>query len=103
MKQIHTAEERLTIYHLKNLLEQEGIECMVKNDGLSAVVGEIPMLVAWPELWVIDSDMEAWAKELIKRSQKEVENGDSWICENCGEEHSAQFSDCWNCQGIKAF
>lgn len=91
------------VYHLKNLLEQEGIACMVKNDTLSAVVGEIPMLVAWPELWVIDSDMQLWAIELIKKSQKEAEQGEEWTCEHCGESHAAQFSDCWNCQNIKAF
>lgn len=103
MKQVYTSEDRLMVYHLKNLLEQEGIECMVKNDCLSAVVGEIPMLVAWPELWVIDSDMQAWAIELIKTSQKEAEQGEDWTCEYCGESHAAQFSDCWNCQNIKAF
>jgi len=103
LKQVYTSEDRLYIYHLKNLLEQEGIECAVKNDSLSSVVGEIPMLVAWPELWVIDSDMAAWAKELIARSKKAVDEGDTWVCKNCGEEHSAQFTECWNCQDIKAF
>ncbi len=100
---LHTSEDRLYIYHLKNILEGQGIECMVKNDALSSVVGEIPILVAWPELWVIDSDMEAWAKEIIKRFETDTEQDEVWKCENCGEEHAAQFSDCWNCQNIKAF
>jgi len=39
---------------------------------------------------------EAWAKE-------KADNGETWTCENCGEEHSAQFTDCWNCQNIKVF
>ena len=103
MKRVYSSEDRLYIYHLKNLLEQEGIECAVKNDSLSAVVGEIPMLVAWPELWVIDSAMEDWAKDLIARSKKEVDQGETWVCENCGEEHSTRFTECWNCQDIKAF
>ena len=100
MKRVYTAEDRLMIYHLKNVLEQQGIDCMVKNDSLSSVIGEIPFIVAWPELWVIDGDMEAWAKELIKRSLKDVIEGESWTCQQCGEEHSSQFTDCWNCQSI---
>ncbi len=103
MKKVYTSEDRLMIYHFKNLLEVEGIECAVKNDCLSSVVGELPMLVTWPELWVLDSDMEKWAKELIKRSQKDVESAENWTCKNCGEEHLASFTDCWNCQSIKAF
>lgn len=103
MKLVYTSEDRLTIYHLKNLLEVQGIDCMVKNDSLSSVVGEIPILVAWPELWVIDSDMEDWAKELIIRSKKDVDYTKTWVCENCGEEHSSRFTECWNCQSIKAF
>ena len=103
MKQVFTSEDRLMVYHLKNLLELHGIQCIVKNDNLSSVMGEVPVLVAWPELWVVDSDMEAWAKEIIKRSRKEIKDGPGWVCENCGEKHSAQFTECWNCQNIKAF
>ena len=103
MKQVYTSEDRVYIYHLKNLLEAENIECFVKNDNLSSLMGEIPITVAWPELWVSDSDMEAWAKQVINQSKKEVEEGETWVCENCGEEHSAQFTECWNCQDIKAF
>jgi len=103
MKQVFTSDDRLMVYHLKNLLELQGIQCLIKNDSLSSVVGEVPMIVAWPELWVVDSDMATWAKEIIKQSCKEIEDAPGWVCENCGEEHSAQFTECWNCQNIKAF
>ena len=107
MKKVYTSEDRLMVYHLKNLLENQGIDCAVQNDGLSSVVGQIPTLIAWPELWVIDSDMEAWAKDIIKQSLKDAEElkqGDSWVCETCGEEHSAQFTECWQChQVVKPF
>jgi hypothetical protein len=98
MKQVYTSQDRLYIYHLKNLLEIQGIKCLVKNDGLSSIVGEIPVLTAWPELWVTDPDLENWAKEIIRRSKKDAVQGKTWVCEQCGEEHSAQFTDCWQCQ-----
>ena len=103
MKQVYTAENRLIVYHFKNLLEMENIKCIVKNDHLFSVVGEVPMMVAWPELWVVDSDMEKWARQIIKKSQNDIDAGEKWTCESCGEEHLSSFTDCWNCQSIKAF
>jgi len=104
VKKVYTSEDRLMVYHLKNLLENQGIKCAVKNDNLSSVIGDIPLLIAWPELWVLDADMETWAKDIIKQSLKEADNGETWVCKTCGEEHSAQFTECWNChQVIKPF
>jgi len=103
MKQVFTAESRLTVYHIKNLLEVKGIDAIVKNDGLSSVVGDIPLESAWPEVWVTDPDMEKYAKEIIKQSNNAEVTGKEWVCESCGEKHSAQFMDCWNCQSSKAF
>ena len=100
MKQVYTSEDRIYIYHLKNILETEGIQCTVKNDNLSSLAGEIPLTAIWPELWVLDPDMEKWAKVLINQSRKEADQSESWKCENCGEEHSAQFSECWNCHNL---
>lgn len=103
MKQVYTSQDRFYIYHLKNLLEAEGIECLIKNDTLSSLAGELPMTVVWPELWVIDSIYSLKAKGIITDSKKESSTGKNWICKNCREEHSSQFMECWNCQSIKAF
>lgn len=103
MKLVYTSEDNIYLYHLKNLLEAQGIDCVIKNEHLSSLSGDIPMTIAWPELWVKDVMKEAWAKEIIEDSKKELEEGKMWVCENCNEEHAAQFSDCWNCQSIKAF
>ena len=103
MKQVYTSSDRIYLYHLKNILEAEGIECLIKNDNLASLAGELPMTVVWPELWVTDVMKEAWAKEIIAEAKEKVDNGETWTCENCGEEHSTQFTDCWNCQNIKVF
>jgi hypothetical protein len=103
MVQIHTSEDRIYLYHLKNLLEDQGIDCLIKNDQLSSLVGELPAGEAWPELWIADKLKEKWAKEIILDHEKSIATGSNWVCENCGEEHSPQFKDCWNCQSTKAF
>lgn len=103
MKQVHTSEDRIYLHHLKNILEAQGIDCLIKNDRLSSLSGEIPMALVWPELWVKDALKEKWAKEIIADFEKSVAEGENWVCQNCGEEHAPQFKDCWNCQAIKAF
>ena len=103
MKQVFTSQDTLHLYHLKNLLEAEGIECIVKNEKLSSLAGEIPMTSTWPELWVIDTINAIKATEIIKESKQPLIDHEQWICKNCGEEHSAQFIECWNCQNRKAF
>ncbi|WP_299876584.1 DUF2007 domain-containing protein [uncultured Cocleimonas sp.] len=103
MKLVHTSADVVYLHHLKNILEAEGIDCMMKNDRLSSLAGELPLLVCWPELWVKDSLKEAWAKEIIEQALQPTNAEENWVCKNCGEQHSSRFTDCWNCQSIKAF
>lgn len=97
MRKVHTAESAIEIAHLRNLLECEGIACMVRNDRLSGVIGEIPFVECWPELWVCESGQELRARGLIEVALKSQPTGDTWTCARCDERIEAQFSECWNC------
>jgi len=103
LKLVYTSEDLIFLHHLKNILNAEGIECLIKNDSLLSLAGEIPLTICWPELWVKDSLKEMWAKELIEEAKAPSDSNEDWVCESCGEKHSARFTDCWNCQSIKAF
>jgi len=85
------------------MLEAQGIDCIVKNDRLASLAGEIPMVTVWPELWVTDSLKADWAEEIIAEANEPAKDENKWVCKNCGEEHSDRFTDCWNCQNVKAF
>lgn len=103
MKLVFTSEDIVYLHHLKNILEAKEIDCVIKNDRLGSIAGEIPLGVCWPELFVLDAMHEAWAKELIAESKKHSDEKENWVCEDCGEVHSSRFTDCWNCQNVKAF
>ncbi|HEY5665083.1 MAG TPA: DUF2007 domain-containing protein [Gammaproteobacteria bacterium] len=97
MKRIATAESLAEIGHWRNVLEQNGIGCMVKNEQLSGALGEVPFLECLPELWVLrDADLDR-AERLIAELRQEAVTGDSWRCSKCSEENEAQFAACWNC------
>ena len=49
--------ERPLALLLKELLEGEGIACLLRNEELFAALGEIPFLECLPELWVVDDEV----------------------------------------------
>jgi hypothetical protein len=97
MKRVATAESLAEIGHWRNVLEQNGIACTIKNEQLSGALGEVPFLECLPELWVVnDADRER-AEGLITTLQAEPAGGANWRCGKCHEENEAQFAACWNC------
>ena len=98
MKKLYTAQNPLTISHLKNILESGGIKCVVKNLYLSAAAGELPPIECWPELWVADDGRYDEAREVVNRTLAPLRSvSKRWTCRSCGREVEGQFSECWNC------
>ena len=97
MKRVHTSETLAEVGHFKNVLEQNGIACIVKNEQLSGALGEVPFLECLPELWVIeDADFEA-AENVLAGLKSAPVDGKAWRCRHCKEMNDAAFAACWNC------
>jgi len=97
VKKLTSSESLITINHFKNVLESEGIACRIKNEHLGSIVGEIPFIEVWPELWVINELDYDRAKQLIDAAIVDESPQRSWKCRKCGEENEGQFAACWNC------
>jgi hypothetical protein len=99
VKRVLTAESLAEIGHLKNLLEQAGIACLIKNEQLAGGLGDIPFLECQPELWVVFDEEEADAAALVREAQAtSVSAGaPAWRCRQCGASNEAQFAACWQC------
>ena len=65
MKKLTSSESLITINHYKNVLESEGIASRIKNEHLGSIVGEMPFVEVWPELWVINDLDYDRARQLI--------------------------------------
>jgi hypothetical protein len=98
MKMVYTSSDAMLVGFLKDLLENRGITCIIKNQYLSGAIGDLPPQECWPELWVTeDRDLEP-ARRLIEQTLGGPEQGASpWTCPGCGERIEAQFGRCWNC------
>ncbi|MGB5492064.1 MAG: DUF2007 domain-containing protein [Woeseiaceae bacterium] len=96
MKKLTSAESLITINHYKNLLAAEGISSQIRNEHLGSILGEMPFVETWPEIWVTnDLDFDR-ATQLITSVESESP-GESWRCGRCGEENEGQFAACWKC------
>ena len=96
MKKLMSADSLITINHYKNLLTVEGIPCEIRNEHLGSIMGEMPFVETWPELWVVnDLDFDR-ATQLITAVDAESPTT-PWRCRKCGEENEGQFAACWNC------
>ncbi len=98
MRKVHTAETLIEIAHLRNVLEQAGIACHVRNERLGGVVGEIPFIECWPELWVLRNGDALRARGLIDLAAAAPhESHPDWTCRECGERVEGLFDACWRC------
>ena len=97
LRKVHTAESIIDIAHLRNVLEQAGIACYVKNERLGGAVGEIPFVECWPELWVLRNGDALQARGLIDNARADATPSPDWTCRHCGERVQGQFDACWRC------
>ncbi len=99
MKRVYTAQNGLLVSHLRNLLEEAGIGCHVKNEYLGGAAGELPLVEVWPELWVADDADYRRGRALVEEALRADTRpaGPAWTCPTCGESIEGQFTDCWHC------
>ena len=97
MKRVYSAEHGLMTEHIKDILQEEGIDCMIKNLNLAGALGELPPIECWPEVWILEDEdydrASSIVEDLIKDSD---EYRSSWVCQ-CGEKIEGQFTACWSC------
>jgi len=98
MKRVYSSQSRFTIGRIKNALDNERINCFIKNEFLSGAVGEIPPIECWLEIWITrESHVERAQKIIEIQLANEEVQGPDWTCIKCEEIHEYQFSECWNC------
>jgi len=97
VKRVASHESLAHLGHLKNVLEQSGITCLLRNEQLSGALGEIPFLECLPELWIVHDDQLGAAESLLEELGRAGAAAPAWRCEACGESNEGQFAACWSC------
>ena len=101
MKKIYSNNNIVLVWHVKNMLEQQGIEVEIRNDRLYSVAGELPVTECMGEVWVVNALNYQTAERLIGEMElQSLPEFDSWVCHACGEEVDGFLAVCWNCQAM---
>jgi hypothetical protein len=102
MKKVYSSQSHIMVAFLRQILESDGIHCVVKNELLSGAAGELPPIECWPELWITDDDQYEWARRLVKAAlDAEDHPRQTWQCPQCGELLGGQFAQCWSCGRVR--
>ncbi|WP_211185360.1 putative signal transducing protein [Thalassotalea algicola] len=96
---IFSHENPVLVTNIKNILESERIDVLIKNEFASGGAGELSAFDTWQEVWLINDKDEAKALMIIK-SVTNKENAPDWFCPKCKEANGAAFEVCWNCDEV---
>jgi hypothetical protein len=95
LKRIYSSHNLAAVHHARNLLENEGIRAVVKNEFLSSAMGDLPPAECQAEVWILfEKDLET--AETILRALSSGTSLPAWTCA-CGEASDGQFTQCWRC------
>jgi len=94
MKKLFSSPDSSEVELLRNMLEQSGIICEVRNGDVSRIV---PAPSFYEELWVSDENYAKASEVLSSWRRPTPSTAGSWTCPACGEVIEGQFSSCWKC------
>lgn len=97
MRKIYSAATLPDAHLVRGLLAREGIDARVFNENAQSLMGEIPIHLAWPEVWIVDEGDADRARAIIRGIERSPDSTRTTFCPHCGEGNPGNFQVCWNC------
>ena len=97
MKRVAVAETLAELGHYRDVLEQNGIACILRNHHLSGALGELAIPFTRPELSVLRDEDAPRAQELIAELRAPADAAAPWRCRHCNTDNDGEFAACWRC------
>ena len=100
MIKVFTTQDDVAMLNLiRQALEARDFKCLVRNEHRAGIAaGEIPPLILWPELYILDESRVQEATDLIADITRfQLYDATPWKCASCGEESEGNFDACWQC------
>jgi len=97
MKKLYTNENRFLVWNAKNILEDAGFSCTIRNEFASSGVGDLSPIDSWPELWCVNDWDYDRAQNLLMQVFTSNCSAQPWKCRSCLEANEPAFELCWNC------
>jgi hypothetical protein len=98
MIKVFVSPNLVEVESLRDILEQYGIPCTIKNQFNTYLAASVPFAEVFPEIWVIRDEDASKAKEILDNWHKAAPMEEtSWTCKHCGEQLDKEFTSCWKC------
>jgi Putative prokaryotic signal transducing protein len=107
MIRVYSAQNTMMVDQMRDVLERQGIDSVVRSRDLSGLTGAVPSNECWTELWIVDDADAAEAEELIAAAigGEAVDVADAAKplravarhCSHCHATLEAGFDVCWRC------
>ena len=102
MKRAYIAQDSPEAHFVKSILEDHGIQAVVRGENLQVLRGQSSLMSTYPEVFVGDDANMERVKELLKKYEAtRAGNTDDkrppWTCPKCGEKLDGSFTECWAC------
>lgn len=97
MKLLYTRENRYLVHNIQNIIENNGISTLLKNEFAAGAVGDLVPHESWLELWLINDVDYDKAMQFINDINTNSDQAD-WLCNRCNETNNGSFEFCWKCQ-----
>ena len=85
------------VFQIKQLLDEKGIPCFVKNEFAIGAMGELSPMDVLPEVWIGDPQWLPKAQQFIDEFESQPIDQSPWVCTKCSETNTANFELCWQC------
>jgi hypothetical protein len=97
LKKLYSAGSLPDAHLIRNLLEQAGIEALVLNENAQGGVGQLPVMDAYPQIWIANERDLTRAKEIVEAFEHMPAIRSNLRCGQCAEDNPSTFQLCWNC------
>jgi hypothetical protein len=97
LKKLYSAASLPDAHLIRNLLDQAGIEAHVFNENAQGGVGQLPVMEACPQIWIVNERDLQRARQLLEAFEHMPAIRSNLRCEQCAEDNPTTFQLCWNC------
>jgi hypothetical protein len=97
LKKLYSAASLPDAHLIRNLLDQAGIEAHVFNENAQGGVGQLPVMEAYPQIWIAHEGDLQRARQILEAFEHMPAISSDLRCEQCAEDNPSTFQLCWNC------
>ena len=71
------------VFQIKQLLDEKGIPCFVKNEFAIGAMGELSPMDVSPEVWIRDPQWLPKVQQIIDDFESQAIDQSPWVCASC--------------------